>query len=272
VAEKVETNNIKSISKAIKILNLFTERANSWRITDVAAELNIPKSTVCAIVKSLERLYILEQINGSYYKLGVGIFQLGYVARIGSEVYQSITPLLEELYDRTGLITYFAISHLGQILYIDSVYHSAQRKLGYSVAGRTSYMHCTGLGKAMLAQAEPEHVEAIIDTMGLPKLTDYTITDPEKFKEELRAIKERGYAVDLREADPMIGCVAMSFKTRDGQLGGAISVSGSYLAFNETTIPGYVDSLAYICSELSRRVERLPFKVRLVGDKNEKLT
>jgi DNA-binding IclR family transcriptional regulator len=270
--ERVEGNNIKSVSKAIKILYLFTERANSWRITDLAAELNIPKSTVCALVKSLERLHILEQTNSSYYKLGVGIFQLGYVARIGSEVYQSITPLLEELYNRTGLITYFAIPHLGRILYIDSVYHSAQRKLGYSIAGRTSYMHCTGLGKAMLAQADPEHIETIIKTIGLPKLTDYTITDPEKFRAELRATRERGYALDLREADPMIGCIAMSFKTRDGQLGGAISVSGSYLVFNETTIPDYVDSLAYISSELSRRVERLPFKVKFVSDKNEKLT
>jgi DNA-binding IclR family transcriptional regulator len=116
----------------------------------------------------------------------------------------------------------------------------------------------------MLAQVEPEQVEMIIKTKGLPKLTDYTITDPAKFKAELRATKERGYALDLREADPMIGCVAMSFKTRDGQLGGAISVSGSYLSFNDTTIPGYVDSLAYVCSELSRRVEKLPFKVQIV--------
>jgi len=262
--EKAESNNIKSVTKAVKILNLFTEKANSWRITEIAVKLKIPKSTVCAIVKSLERLHILEQTDGSHYKLGIGIFQLGYVSRIGSEVYQSITPLLEELYDRTGLIVYFAIPHLGQILYIESIYHSSQRKLGYSISGRTSYMHCTGLGKAMLAQAEPEEVEMIIKTHGLPKMTDYTITDPDKFKAELRATKERGYAMDLREADPMIGCIAMSFKTRNGQLGGAISVSGSYLVFTDKTIPGYVDSLAYICSELSRRVDKLPFKVQMV--------
>jgi DNA-binding IclR family transcriptional regulator len=260
--ERVEPNNIKSVVKAVKILNLFTEKANSWRITKMASKLNMPKSTVCAIVKSLERLHILEQNNGGYYKLGAGIFQLGYVARIGSEVYQSIMPLLEELYDRTGLLAYFAIPHLGQILYIESVYHSSQRKLGYSISGRTSYMHCTGLGKAMLAQAKSEEVDAIIKTIGLPKLTDYTITDPEKLKAELRVTKERGYALDFREADPMIGCLAMSFKTRDGQLGGAISVSGSYLVFTEETIPGYVDSLAYICSELSRRVDKLPFKIQ----------
>lgn len=263
---KKESSSLKSLVKMVKIMNLFTEDKNTWGITEIATNLKMPKSTIFSIVKSLEKLNFLEQDNGNQYRLGVGVLQLGYAARIGSDINHSITPLLEELNERTGLIVYFAIPYLGKVLYIESISHSPQRKLGYSVSGRTAYMHSTGLGKVMLAQAKPEEVDLILKTRGMPKFTEYTITDPEKLKAELRRVKEQGYAMDCREADPMIGCMAMPFRTRDGQFAGGISISGSYTVFTEESIPGFIQSLAYTCCELSNRLHRTPFKIQICPD------
>jgi IclR family transcriptional regulator, KDG regulon repressor len=268
---KTQSKSLKSLVKMVKIMNLFTEAQTTWGITEIANSLKMPKSTIFSIVKSLEKLSFLEQDSGNQYRLGVGVLQLGYAARIGSDINHSITPLLEELNESTGLIVYFAIPHMGKVLYIESIYQSPQRKFGYSISGRTAYMHSTGLGKVMLAQAKPEEVDLILKLYGMPKLTEYTITDPEKLKAELKLVKEKGYAMDCREADPMIGCIAMPFRTRDGQFAGGISISGSYTTFNDETIPGFIESLAYTCCELSNRLYRVPFKIQICPNEEETL-
>jgi len=73
---------------------------------------------------------------------------LGYVARLGSQLSYYANPLLEELFERTGQIIYLAIPNSGKVLYLESLYHFVQQKIGYSIAGRTAPMHCTALGKA----------------------------------------------------------------------------------------------------------------------------
>jgi DNA-binding IclR family transcriptional regulator len=88
------------------------------------------------------------------------------------------------------------------------------------------HLHCTALGKAILAYLPEERVREIIDTHGLPERTDATITDEEELFDELEGIRDRGYARDMEERVAGLLCVAAPIRNLDGDPLGAISVSG----------------------------------------------
>jgi DNA-binding IclR family transcriptional regulator len=241
------------------LLKLFSERQPELSLAKISELLGIPKSTAHGIAKTLEECRVLQRDPVSdNYRLGAVAFQLGYIARSNIDLSRHALPLMENLLDETQQIIYLAIPYEGLVLYIEALY-PPRRKVRYSVAGRTAYMHCTGLGKAMLSQMSVEEVDSVIERHGLVRLTDNTIVERESLLEELRLSRSRGYAIDARESDPMIACVAVPFRTMSGQIGGAVSVSGPYSVFTDQFISDCVERLAHVSSELSRRVSRLPF-------------
>jgi len=257
--DRGKSGYVLSVQKAMALLKLFSEQQPEVSLGRISELLGIPKSTAHGIVKTLEECRMLQRDPVSdNYRLGVVAFQLGYIVRSNIELSQHALPLMENLLDEIQQIIYLAVPHDGLVLYIEALY-PPRRKVRYSVAGRTAYMHTTGLGKAMLSQMNEQEVDSVIERYGLPRFTDNTITGRDALLEELRLTRGRGYAIDMRESDPMIACVAVPFRTMSGQLGGAISVSGPYSVFTDQMIDDCVERLAHVSSELSRRVSRLPF-------------
>ncbi|MCG8478991.1 MAG: IclR family transcriptional regulator C-terminal domain-containing protein, partial [Spirochaetales bacterium] len=77
-----------------------------------------------------------------------------------------------------------------------------------SRVGNSAPLHCTGLGKCLLAFSSPEIADRIIDGLPLERYTDHTLTSPASLKRELKKIAERGYAVDNEEHERGVRCVA----------------------------------------------------------------
>ena len=87
-------------------------------------------------------------------------------------------------------------------------------------------LHCTAVGKAVLAHLSSSEVQRIIEEEGLIHSTPNTIVDLSKLEEELAEIKQQGYAIDNEEWETGIRCVAVPVFTGKNTVFGAISVSG----------------------------------------------
>jgi DNA-binding IclR family transcriptional regulator len=87
-------------------------------------------------------------------------------------------------------------------------------------------MHCTGLGKVLLAYKKPSEIKWILTTHGMNRMTARTITDRELLERELIKIRRQGYAIDDREIMDSLRCIAAPVFERDGKVKYAISVSG----------------------------------------------
>jgi hypothetical protein len=90
--------------------------------------------------------------------------------------------------------------------------------------GDRSRLHCTSIGKALLAWQEPAEIEAVM-AAGLPALTANTITEPEALRRELGLVRERGYAIDDREMYDNMRCIAVPVFERDVPVRMGISCS-----------------------------------------------
>ena len=242
---------VKSLQKALEILNCFT-RKSSWGVTEISELLDLNKSNVHNILSTFKALNYLDQDPESgKYKLGLSVYSLCYSLGESLSIGSIAAPYLQELADFAKERVYLAIPHEDEIIYVNSAYPKADIGLMRAIIGEHAKMHCTGLGKAMLAFLPAEQQQTYL-SKPLQPYTEYTITDKDRLLAELEEIRRQGYAVDNMEHEFGIKCVAMPILGRNRQVAAAVSISGPSLRFDEEKIEVLVRELRNKVKELER--------------------
>lgn len=213
---------VKSVVRAFEVVGVMREQG-AVRIDDVASALDIPTSTAHVHLKTLESVgYVVQDDDG--YHLSCRFLRDGVTVRRRKNVYRSTKSEVDALADITGEVANLGIEENGQrvILYqaegTEAVYDNAP-------IGEYTNMHWTALGKAILAHLPDGYVDQIVETYGLPRATDATITDRDQLDEELARIVDRNYALEDEERRQGIRSIASPIIVDDTVVG-SISVSG----------------------------------------------
>jgi DNA-binding IclR family transcriptional regulator len=225
MAQPKAKNPIKAIRTGFEIVNILRELDGAG-VTDVAKELDIPKSSVHNYLQTMEEEgYVVQQ--GTEYHVGLRFLELGAYARNREQVYNVAKPELRHLAEETGEWTNLMVEEQGQGIYLCK--ETGEEAVKFDVdTGYHVNLHTTALGKAIMAYLPQERVEEIIEWHGLSPSTANSITDRETLFEELDRIQERGIAFDREERLPGVCCAAAPILVQgdDNQVVGAISVSG----------------------------------------------
>lgn len=233
---------VKSLQKAMQILNCFADK-QPLGVTEISEKLGLYKSNVHNILMTFVAMDYLEQDTDSgKFRLGNSIFLLYRAMSEGYSIVNVVYPYLQKIMKEVGEIVYLSVPHDDEVIYLEAVYPSGLLNQSVAIQGWRGKMYCTGSGKAMLAFLDEQTIDEYIHKE-LPKITEYTITDPVKLKEELHLIQQRGYALDNMELEIGTRCVAVPLFNRKGNLEGAISVSGSALRLTDDKILEFVDIL-----------------------------
>src|SRR5690606_20880873 len=104
-------------------------------------------------------------------------------------------------------------------------------------------LHCTAIGKAILAHLPRDEVEAVVASAGMPSRTPATITDLPALHAELAAVRERGYALDDEENEPTVRCLGAAVLDRSGRPRGGVSISTVTFAVDREELLSYVPLL-----------------------------
>lgn len=168
------------------------------------------------------RGYLEQNTESLKYKLGIKLFELGnYVGQhldIGIIARPIIKDLVKELNETVHLVSL----QRDELIYIEKVEgHSALTI--YSHIGKRAPFHCTGVGKAILSQLSEEEVDRILSSASLEAFTEFTMTNIEKIKGSLPAIREQGYAFDDEEIELGLKCVAAPIFNHQGNVVASIS-------------------------------------------------
>lgn len=216
----------RSLSRALSILNLFNSRKEEWGITEISHQLDLPKSTVHGLVKTLEEHQYVEVTESGKYRLGIRLYELGMTyqtsARLGSVAGPQVRMLAEKYEQSVHIAIYagrMAISVIGNKAGTSNIIFP---RIGAGIAA-----YCTGVGKALLAWQSEAHIEEYLELENLAPYTSKTIKDPQELREELRKTRERGYAIDNEETVMGLGCIAAPIFGSSNQVIAAISLSGN---------------------------------------------
>ena len=244
-------SNVKSLARALTVLECFTTAEPELGVTDIAKKLGMQKSTIYNILSTFQDMgYVIQNPDNSKYSLSYKILHLSFVVSSRISLRDRFAPILKEIANLTGEVCYLGMLNDLEVLYLDAAYPSSQAS-GRNILGERAPLYCTGLGKAMLANLPDADVDRVLSRPMTP-FTRCTITDPVVLRAELEEIRSNGYAVDNMEHEFGIRCVAVPIFDSAGKVIGAVSASGPSLRFD----PDAVARISGIIADKLRPMQR----------------
>jgi IclR family KDG regulon transcriptional repressor len=224
------------VDRVVDILETFPRLGPELGVSDVSRALGLKKATTHRLLASLLRRGIVAQnATTRRYRLGMKLWELGQLATSQVDWGERVKPFLQELTDVSGETTHLAVLNDGQVLYVEKVESSRSLRMPSQV-GRRLPVHCTGVGKALVAFLPEEVLAGLLSRRGMPAFTSNTITDLERLREELALVRRRGYSVDDQEIEEGLVCVAAPVRDHTGHVVAATSIAGPSSRLRPETI------------------------------------
>ena len=190
---------VPAVERAMRILNAFTDSQPEYGVSELSHALDINKSTVHGIVRTLSEYRMLEQDpNTRKYRLGPGLIELGGLARTRRDLRQVARPFLGDLMRQTQETVLLGVFEDDGITIIDTMHPTRELRITAAPGQRLPYS-AGSFGRAFLAWMREEDVDRLIQTYGLRRFTETTITDPARYKVSLEQVRQQGFAIDDSE-------------------------------------------------------------------------
>jgi DNA-binding IclR family transcriptional regulator len=216
---------IQSVQRATRLLKAFENGPTEQGVSELSRRVALHKSTVSRLLATLEREGLLERVpETDKYRLGFMLVRLaGQVVHFG-DVRAAARPLLIELTERSRETVHLAVLDGDEVVNVEQI-SGPHLVRDTNWVGRRTPLNCVANGKALLAFLPPRDTDRIL-AGALPRFTKRTITDPQRIRAELAAVRERGYAYALGEIEEGLNAVAAPVRDAAGTVIAAVSISG----------------------------------------------
>jgi len=214
-----------TVAKAMSIVEILAAKAEvGVGLSELSALIGMPKSSTHRYMATLQSVGLAERNGVDRFRLGTRVIELAGSFLANSDLRSESQATLDELADMTGETIHLAVPSGTGVVYIAKI--ESKHTLGMSShIGARLPMHCTALGKAILAFSAPERLQAVLAERPEAR-TAHTITSPEALRAELVTVRSQGFALDNEENEVGICCVGAPIIDYTGNAIAAISISG----------------------------------------------
>lgn len=227
---------ISSVTRALKVLKLFDRNHRSLSLTEISAMSGLTKSSALRIMESLESEGFVKRIDSSKkYKLGLELYMISREGYDFSSLQVEAEPIIKKAVDRTGLIGHMGIIENDQVLFLSRVWPESAYE-SYAITAKVGGVvpvHCTGIGKVLLAYSDPETKESLLNKCNFEKFTPKTITSRRVLEEELNNIRKQGFGINCEEHEPYVTCLTYPVFNYRNKIIAAVSLTGLTQIINE---------------------------------------
>ena len=250
----------RATARCLDVLEYLAADGAGYTLTELAEALNAPKSSLFPILHTLADRKYVSLVDGRY-TVGIGAYALGAAYSAGRDALDLILTVMGQVVEECQETCQLAIRDQGNVLYIGKV-DSSQAIRMISHVGKRLPASATALGKALLSGLTDGEVAALYPD-GLPRLTEYTITELSVLLEQLAQIRAGGVAWEREESNHQVGCYAVPLR-QNGAVFAAISVAvplfrcddGTKQAVRESLLRAQA-SIQRLATEKSFHLERL---------------
>jgi IclR family transcriptional regulator, KDG regulon repressor len=242
---------VQVLDRTFEIINTLAETHSKLSVTELAARLGLHKSTAHRLLMVLESNRFVERDkDGGKYHLGSRIMELGLSALSRLDVCEIAKPYLRNLVEEAGETAHMGVLRGGEVVSVVNVESSQTLRTPATVGTRTP-VHCTSLGKAIMAFGSSDAIDIYLRDGTLKAHTPNTITSIRRFREELRAIQIRGYAIDNEEREEGLRCIGAPVHNCDGEVIAAISIAGPAVRILNESIPALSSAVMETAARIS---------------------
>lgn len=224
-SETTTEASVKSAERVLVILELLTSADRPMSFHEIGRVLGYPRSSLHGLLHTMSERHWLEEVGPSRsYGLGIRAWEAGCTYLRAISLAERALPVMGRLRDRLDETVQLAILDGRYNVYIAKAAGS-QRLVLVSEVGRRLEAHATGLGKVLLAGLPPEQLDTLFSGVTLERFSHNTICGLDALKEELAAIRRRGYGTDNEEYTLGVRCVAVPVRDSSGTVIASMSVS-----------------------------------------------
>lgn len=217
------------LGKAVTVLSAFTTEDAGVRLVELGHRTRLPKTTLHRLCGELVATGLLERV-GDDYRLGRLMFELGMRATVERELLEIATPFLEELRAAIQETVHLGVREGTEVVYVAKLAGHGQAVAPSRRGGRLA-LHCTALGKVLLAHAPAEVVDEVL-AAGLARRTPRTVTAPGLLARQLAAARSAGVAFEHEESRTGLVCVGAPVFGAEGRVVAAVSAAGPTTRFD----------------------------------------
>jgi IclR family transcriptional regulator, acetate operon repressor len=244
------SSGVQSIARTFDLLELMADFGGIVGVSQLAARSGLPLPTIHRLIRTLVDLGYVRQQPSREYALGPRLVRLGEGASrlLGDWA----TPHLQALVDALGESANLAMLDDDQVVYTAQAQGSHSMRM-FTEVGRRAWVHCTAVGKAMLADLPAERVRDMVRRSGMPAQTPRTITSMRALSHELARIREQGFAIDDEEQELGVRCIAVVLPGSPSRA--AVSISGPSPRMSDRVLQSAIPMLTKTAASLATELD-----------------
>lgn len=249
----IDPNKSATALRALKVLEALAQSRGALSAAEVANIIGAERTTAYRMLMTLiEAGYVVRDQGARAYRLGYKVLTLSRALLSGNEKIELVATCLREISAQTGEAAHYSVLERDCVVLVQRAMGTQRVTIDFQIGDRAP-LHCTSIGKVLLAYQEPATVEAAL-LLDMPRLARNTITEPARLRSELRKVRAQGYAYDDLEFADDMRCVAVPIIEKDGRVDSGISLSGPASRYNKQKLRELRDCAMEAARNLSRKL------------------
>lgn len=241
-----------ALERGINVMELLASEDVPQSFSAILAALNIPRASLVRILNTLHKRGMIERIEESgHYRLGLKLLYLGHRLLEKTELRSVAWSFMQQLSKLFGETVELSTLDRDQLVLIEQIEGPGEVRVYSRVGAAYPYFHAVSVGKIYLAHMEPPRRRHILDKVGLPGVTNWTITNHDEIDREIRSVRERGYAVEDQELRKGVRRVAAPIYDHNGRVAGCLSVAAPIFRMEVEDFPKIGEKVKEMAGEVS---------------------
>ncbi len=218
-----ESGSIQVIDRLTSLLEVIARHRDPVSLKVLAADTGLHPSTAFRILAAAIENGLVAR-EGSGYRLGIRLLQLGSRVASHQDLRRAARPLMESLRDGIGETVNLTVRQGDEVVYLDRALPERMMRVEQRIGSRAP-LHVTAVGKLMLGEAGEAACRDYARRTGLPGYTRYSFTDAEELVQHVSGCLRAGFAYDDEEAETGVGCIGVLVHDDAGNIVAGLSIS-----------------------------------------------
>jgi DNA-binding IclR family transcriptional regulator len=246
------TPSVPVLGRALAIIEFLAESRNGATLPEISRRLKMPKSSAHTILVTLLRKgYITRSPRTQRFSLGFKLFAVANKALDGLPIREVAVPFMRQLSLTTHLTVHLGILEQNEAILIAKIDPPGVTKLSTWI-GRRMELHCTGIGKALIAYLPKEEQLRLVHSRVFARHNESTIVSPKRFMDEIDRIRRDGYSIDDEEDEVGFRCLGVPILDSEDELLGALSFAGTVLTVNNENTKDLVAKMKQTAAQIAQ--------------------
>lgn len=248
-----EMSGVRALDRGLLLLEGLAQ-VRELSLSEIARQVDLPYSTTFRLLETLrKRGFVAQSSETGLYRLGIRAFEVGSSFLSHGPLHEVAHPVMKALVDELNETVNLAVLDKREAVYIHKVEGRWVVRM-FTQLGARSPLHCTGVGKVLLAWRSEEEVMALLGQRPLEGYTKTTLTHPKAILEELRRVRGRGYAFDNEEREVGVRCVAAPVRDGKVEVIAALSLSAPASRLPHRQVTKIAQRVMAAANEVSARL------------------